>query len=660
MSANDPRPGGLAAALARVHAQLERHARRVEAGADAGEPLAGGGGAGPAEDDEVEVPGLDGVCAALGLSPFERAVLLLCAGAELVAGWDALCARAQGDPQRASPTFALALAALPGAAWGALSPGAPLRRWRLVEVGPAQTLAHAPLRLDERVLHHLVGVEGPDERLAGIVEPAPRPRELSPRQQGAARAVAALWARAAAEGADLPPVQLVGPDAAARLDVAGAACALLADALGVAPLPGVIRAAALPAGAAELETVVRACEREWVLGARPLVAECDDVEGEPAREAALLHLAERFAGPLLLSTRAPLRIPRRPALAVEVPRPSPAEQRAAWRDALGAASGAAEPVIEALAASFDLSPTAIRAACAGALGRADAGVPLADALWDTCRVQARGGLDALAQRIESAAGWDDLVLPPAQAATLRELADQVRHRPTVYERWGFAARGARGLGTTALFAGESGTGKTLAAEVVARELGLDLYRVDLSSLISKYIGETEKNLRRVFDAAEEGGAILLFDEADAVFGKRSEVKDSHDRHANVEVSYLLQRMEAFPGLAVLTTNLPDALDSAFMRRLRFIVHFTFPDAERRERIWRRVFPGDTPTDGLRWDDLARLNVAGGSIRNIALNAAFHAAAGGTPVRMEHVLRAARAEYDKLQRPLPAAEVGGWV
>jgi SpoVK/Ycf46/Vps4 family AAA+-type ATPase len=199
----------------------------------------------------------------------------------------------------------------------------------------------------------------------------------------------------------------------------------------------------------------------------------------------------------------------------------------------------------------------------------------------------------------------------------------------------------------------------MAAEVLADELQLDLYRIDLSSVVSKYIGETERNLRRVFDAAEEGGAILLFDEADALFGKRSEVKDSHDRYANIEVSYLLQRMEAYRGLAILTTNMRSALDNAFLRRIRFAVQFPFPDVVQRAEIWRRIFPPDTPLEGLDVEKLARLNVAGGNIRNIALNAAFLAADAEEPVRMTHLMRAARGEYAKLEKPLTEAEIGSW-
>jgi SpoVK/Ycf46/Vps4 family AAA+-type ATPase len=236
----------------------------------------------------------------------------------------------------------------------------------------------------------------------------------------------------------------------------------------------------------------------------------------------------------------------------------------------------------------------------------------------------------------------------------------VAHRTTVYDSWGFGAISARGLGISALFAGSSGTGKTLAAEVLANALALDLYRIDLSSVVSKYIGETEKNLRRVFDAAEDGGAILFFDEADALFGKRSEVKDSHDRYANIEINYLLQRMESYRGLAVLATNRKGDLDPAFMRRVRFVVNFPFPDTSLRAEIWRRIFPTGTPTDDLDVAKLSRLKVAGGNIRNIALNAAFLAAAEGSSVGMFHLQRAAKAECAKIEKPLTEAEIGGWL
>jgi SpoVK/Ycf46/Vps4 family AAA+-type ATPase len=346
---------------------------------------------------------------------------------------------------------------------------------------------------------------------------------------------------------------------------------------------------------------------------------------------------------------------------LDVGRPDSQEQEQLWRGLLGDAAARANGALAHVVSQFSLSVPSIEAASAEVRERLLAGSdePVERVIWSACRSQARPRLDDLAQRLHPSAGWADIVLPPEQLRLLHDVAAHVRQRARVYEDWGFAKKGGRGLGISALFAGSSGTGKTMAAEVLAAELELDLYRIDLSQVVSKYIGETEKNLRRIFDAAEEGGAILLFDEADALFGKRSEVKDSHDRYANLEVSYLLQRMEAYRGLAVLTTNMRNALDTAFLRRLRFIVEFPFPGAQERAEIWRCVFPAATPTESLDVARLARLNVAGGVIRNIALNAAFVAADRGEPVRMSHLRHAAEIEYAKLERPLTEAEIGGW-
>ena len=259
---------------------------------------------------------------------------------------------------------------------------------------------------------------------------------------------------------------------------------------------------------------------------------------------------------------------------------------------------------------------------------------------------------SMAERAFGQLSDEQLVLPLEQKTLLRQITDQVAQRNRVYDVWGFREQMNRGLGINALFAGESGTGKTMAAEVIANELQLDLFRIDLSAVVNKYIGETEKNLRKLFDAAEDSGAILFFDEADALFGKRSEVKDSHDRYANIEINYLLQRMESYRGLAILATNMKSALDKAFVRRLRFIVDFPIPGSEERKEIWRNVFPGDTPVDkALDYQRLAALNMTGGSIQNVALNAAFLAAQHTDgQVTMPLVLNAARTEFKKMERP----------
>jgi hypothetical protein len=425
----------------------------------------------------------------------------------------------------------------------------------------------------------------------------------------------------------------------------------------------VMHADVVPSNPEDAESLTRLWTREAALHSCALLLDCDALDAsDAAREKAVSYFIERMGGPLLISVREPRRTGERPLLALNVDKPTHDEQRSVWYEALGSFASNGTDHVDELVSQFNLSADTIRLAGAEALEqmRGESATDLARLVWDACRVRARPRLHDLAQPLGVAAEWNDLILPSLQHQILQEIAVHVRQRATVYERWGFSTKGTRGLGISALFAGASGTGKTLAAEVLAHDLRLDLYRIDLSSVVSKYIGETEKNLRRVFDAAEDGGAILLFDEADALFGKRSEVKDSHDRYANIEVSYLLQRMEAYRGLAILTTNMKRALDPAFLRRIRFIVQFPFPDATQRMQIWRSIFPSDTPTEGLDMEKLARLNVAGGNIRNIALNAAFLAAGAAEPVRMPHLLRAAHTEYAKLEKPLTGAETGGWV
>ena len=281
-------------------------------------------------------------------------------------------------------------------------------------------------------------------------------------------------------------------------------------------------------------------------------------------------------------------------------------------------------------------------------------------LWRECRAQTGVALDEMAQRITPTYRWDDIVVGDDVRTQLRELSSQVEQRGRVYDQWGFGAQLARGRGITALFAGPSGTGKTMAAEIIASHLELDLYRIDLAGVVSKYIGETEKNLRRVFDAAEQSGAILFFDEADALFGTRTEVRDSHDRYANLEINYLLQRMEDYGGLAILATNRRAALDAAFLRRLRFIIDFPFPGIDDRRRIWERVFPAEAETEALEMSFLSRLDLSGGNIRSIAVNAAFLAAGEHGTIGMSHVVRAAAREYTKLSKPISAAEFGDYV
>ncbi|WP_068827050.1 ATP-binding protein [Pseudomonas sp. BMS12] len=582
-------------------------------------------------------PAIDTLTQLFELSGFERALLLLVAGVEMDARLGQLCAQASGQVNRPWANFALAMSALPGAHWDALAPTEPLRRWCLLEVDESAGLTVGRLRMDERVLHYLAGLNYLDQRLQPLLQVLP-PAGLMCRAHIAVSAAAS----ARLQGAVARPrtVLLSGDDAQGQQDVA----ADIARRLGVT-LYG-LRAADVPTSAHEQAALATLWQREAALLGSALLIELHDNDGKT-----LERFVERLGGILIIASRAPVPLDGEH---FKVDRPDVPEQRRLWREALGRRRDELTTIIDSLAGQYRLGARRIAAIAEHLATQVDLA-----ALHSACRAEAPG-MSELAQLIAPCAEWDDLVLPETQRRVLQQIAVHTRHRLTVHHDWGFADKGARGLGIATLFWGDSGTGKTLAAEVLANTLGLALYRIDLSAVVSKYIGETEKNLRNVFDRAEELGAILLFDEADALFGKRSEVKDSHDRYANIEVSYLLQRMEAYRGLAILTTNHKAALDGAFARRLRFVVHFPFPDQAQREALWQGVFPAATPVEPLDYRKLANLAVPGGTIRNIALAAAFLAAEAGTSVGMPHLLRAAHIEAAKRDKPISDAETRGWV
>jgi len=599
-----------------------------------------GEGEAPAAPPREDGTALSRVCAVFGLSSFERSLLVLCAGAEMDGDLARLCGRANGDPRQTEPTFSLALAALPDAHWSALVPASPLRHWRLLRVEESGSLTTSLLRIDERVLHYLLGMTYLPPALEGRLRPLGAERLPETYQASLGHTVSALRV------SDL--VQLRGePRRGGRLVAAHAA-----HALGL--MPWLMQASSAPTELTDRLEFARLMEREATLADALLVVELEPRQRPPQ---ALVSLLDELDCGVLLLGEQPLTMSARPPLQVEVPRLGIASQVELWRQALPPVPA---PEFERVAASvsrFDLTPEAI-ADIAAAAGDS-AGDALLGRLYEACRDQARPALEGLAERVSAAAGWDDLVLPERPMALLKQIAAQLQHQYTVHHRWGFANGRRVGLGVSALFSGPSGTGKTLAAEVLAAELHLDLYRIDLSAVVSKYIGETEKNLRAVFDAAETGGAVLLFDEADALFGKRSEVKDSHDRYANIEVGYLLQRMEAYTGLAILTSNLKSNLDDAFLRRLRFVVEFPFPEVAQRAAMWARAFPAGVPRDGLDPARLAQLQITGGSIRNIALNAAFQAAEDRTAVSLRHVRGAALVEFAKLERIPNRSDFVGW-
>jgi hypothetical protein len=595
-----------------------------------------------------------------GLSTFEKHLLLLCAALELDPGAAARCAQAQGDPLRPYPTFALAMTLFDQPSWDALSPERPLRYWRLIQVSQAggQPLTASPLRVDERILNYIKGLNHLDEHLTPFLAPfevSLAEDYLAPSQQQSAALITRLLQPENRKGA--PPVfQLVGPDPLSQQLVAQQVAAGLNLHLNRMPVE------LMPSQATDLETLSRLWQREGFLLPVALFLDTHGVDQQAQAEAAspaLLSPLHRFLtrsrGLFFLSCREPLPGLGPRVVTVAVDKPTPAEQQTVWSRLLKETEAG---IAARLAAQFHLNLPAIHQVVQLAEAEKPAWGPPGEGsferLWGACLANTSPRMSLLAERLISKATWDDLVLPEEALSLLKQIAQQVGQRLTVYDDWGFRTKMNRGLGISALFSGDSGTGKTMAAEVIAQELKLPLYRIDLSGVVSKYIGETEKNLRRLFDAAEDGGAILFFDEADALFGKRSEVKDSHDRYANIEINYLLQRIEAYRGLAILATNMKTALDPAFMRRLRFMVNFPFPGVRERKMIWQKIFPPQTPTAELDLEQLARLNLTGGSIQNVALNAAFLAAHRGAGVTMPLVIEAARAEFRKLEKPVNEA------
>jgi hypothetical protein len=650
-------------------------------------------------------PALDTLVRLFGLNDFERATLLLCLAPELDPAFERLYAYIQDDVRckYATPHLALTLfaqqpyltpsqsagsnVAIPsptseGQGWGerlhnslssapeaprlsqwdarnSFLPQAPLRRFRLLNLEPsptpATTLMAHPLRLDERMVDYLRGVNRLDERVADLLRPLAPALLAPPHQDLVDRLVRSEDWRASGEA--WTPLNLVGVCGAGKRALARALC----DHMGLGIYMLDVRR--LPEFSAERQEVLRLLDRDLVLLQAALYLEAPEIgRASTAALDAMNDGLERLRVFFILGSHDRWTAERL-MLVVPVPKPDATTQRVLWANALVGVPHSLNGQIDALVEQFDLGPAAIAEAIAAArhqalFGGGQEGTELsAIDLWQACRDLARRQLDDLAQRITPCYTWTDIVLPEDIFRQLQEIAAQVAHRYQVFEAWGFGARLSRGRGLSALFAGASGTGKTMAAEILAHHLQLDLYRIDLAGVVSKYIGETEKNLRKVFDAAEQSGAILFFDEADALFGKRSEVKDSHDRYANIEVNYLLQRMEDYHGLAILATNRKSALDRAFLRRLRFLVDFPAPDVPSRRAIWQKVFPPAAAQEHLDFDALARLELPGGNIKNIALNGAFLAAGDQAPICMTHLMRAARREYAKIDKLITPTEFG---
>jgi hypothetical protein len=568
------------------------------------------------------------------LTPFETGILLVLAAIAQDPPLAAQCSRLQGSARTGSISFALAAQLLPNAEITAFAPGASLRHWQLIElVPPVEAACATQFRLDEQMAYFLAGDPFLDQAFITIdpdaVEHA-ADRSLVDK-------LASLIEREPAD--EVAVFQLCGEDRGVAREIAAQACEILELRLVTGS------AVLVPQSAEDRQRMARRCSRNLALVSGVLLLESFD--DDAAQRERLSEFVDHVSVPTIVSSAVPLTIRGRTSVRVDIPRPDVAQLKRRWAELLGDGS---HPALPLLARTFRLDRAGFDAV--RRLANSGSGAPQEDgleAIWEACRSLSRHRLDDLAERVECRAHWDDLILPEAQMDLLRDLSDHVRLSATVFDDWKFDSKMARGQGVAVLFAGPSGTGKTLAAEVIANALRRDIFRVDLSQVISKYIGETEKNLSRIFTAAEGSGAILLFDEADAMFGKRSEVKDSHDRYANIEVSYLLQRMENYTGLSILTTNLRDALDKAFIRRLRFIVQFAYPGIEQRRLIWQRMLPSELPRGEIDFDALARFDLTGGAIRNVALAAAFLAARDQRPLEMAHLVEAATKEYLKLEK-----------
>ncbi len=589
---------------------------------------------------------LAGLARRLGLDAFATDLVLLLLAGEVAPELGAAMAYVQDDAARPWPTLALAgrlFAAPPESVRRALLPDAPLLRLRVVtldETAPG-LLPERPLRLEPGVLGWLLEHYAPDPMTAAALVELPPPLLDAPLD-----ALADSLAEHLAEPGAMLRAALAGPPRSGRRAVATALAARLGLRLVTLDLE------ALAAGGEPASTLVATLGRDAALLDLAYLAEAPAGDGASPGVQALWRLLQRRLEALLVTLQPPGAPVATGTVMAELGDPGLVRRLGLWQAALPAGHGVGNGALAELAGAIELGPTEIALVTRGAT--ATATELTAEALRRAARRHAATAMGGLAERLTPTAGWDDLVLPDDTMALLHEIAAAARGRVRVMGEWGMA-QGSRGRGLAVLFTGPSGTGKTTAAEVLAKELDLDLWRIDLASTVSKWIGETEKNLKKIFDAADGGSAVLFFDEADALFGKRAEVRDARDRFANIEVDDLLQRIELHRGIAILATNRKGDLDPAFMRRLRYVVPFPMPDAPARRRIWARSFPPATPTAVLDLDHLAGMDLAGGSIRNIALNAASLAAAEGVPVSMAHIGHAARREHQKLEKlPVGAA------
>lgn len=619
--------------------------------------------------------GLPQLAHLFNLSFFEREAVLICLAPELRRSYDLLYAYLQDDITRKRPSVDLVLDLLcetESEKWNArllLSSQASLLHNGILQIeddphNPSGSSGLAQfLKLDPRILHFILGHYTIDARLDGLVKVFYTPASPSePAVDPDIKKSLLNFIRSNFTTDDAPRrrtvVHLHGPPGVGKRELAVALCHQLQS-----PLLS-LKAWRLPSQGAEAETLLRLAFRESLLLKAPLHISGADVftreaETAPALRSMLAQSVATYGWLVFLAGEKPWPYPElfEQVLYCSVALPMPGEpvQRTAWQQALQTylPELPSETLAASLSGRFRLTPGRIQEAARGLahqrIVQGDTTAVTFERLAAACRAQAHHSLGTLASKIIPHYTWSDLILPDDKRTQLQEMCNQVRYHVQVYQQWGFGRKLAHGKGLSALFTGQPGTGKTMAAEVIASDLQLDLYKIDLARVVSKYIGETEKNLGRIFDEAENSNAILFFDEADALFGKRTEISDSHDRYANIETSYLLQKMEEYEGVVILASNLRENMDNAFLRRIRFIVEFPFPDAVHRLEIWKTHFPPEAPvSEDVDYELLAdRIHVAGGNIKNIVLSSAFFAAADGGVINMEHLARGTRREFEKI-------------
>jgi len=600
------------------------------------------------------------------LTQHEIDTVLIALAPELSPAYEAIFAFLQNDASRPRPSVDLILRLLCSSTKEKFEfranfhANAPLLRHSILRTYPgSDALLNKSVEVEPVFLAYLLGNDALDARIASFARIVFPTGNQTKEEACDTLGLAQLLRRASRKRRPLT-IYLVGPPGAGKRQLAEALASELGAPLLAADLSQV------PDDLDEFAEALRVFMRESALRDSIRYLSGLDALRDRPHYSALLGTLHRAKGVILLAGSSPWS-PHADApqgvLSVRLESGGWDERREEWRRAIGACK-APQPgaVLDFLASSFKLARAQVRDAVATAANQAlwESRDVTRNDLFAAARAQAGHELSTLARKVDPAYTWDHIVLPPDAVTQLRELCRRVSCRHRVLADWGFDRRLSGGKGANALFSGGSGTGKTMAAEVVASELELNLYKIDLAGVVSKYIGETEKNLDRIFQAAARSSAILFFDEADALFGKRSEVRDSHDRYANLEISYLLQKMEEYDGIAILATNLRQNMDEAFVRRLAFSITFPFPDIESRRLIWQGVWPKETPLhSNIDFTYLAtHFKLTGGNIRNIALAAAFEAAASGGPVGMDHLLHATQREHQKLGKPLADDELFG--